>query len=517
MKSLTKLWFNYKPLDCIKEKCIITKRMFWKRLEDESRLFEPIYLAINTLSGAIDLFDVGEGTNIEKCLKKDNFKDLQEPIFNFLCKRGYIYPSYQIEELVFDTFINDAKKRKYCSDKILGFFSLDTTCPMGCEYCFEKKAQLQNDGFEKSIMDERSISSAFEFLIMMKTIQNKEIDFVAGWGGEPLQEKNLEINKIFLDNACKYNVPVAYFSNLAFIKDNLIDLLRQYKEKIKFIQTTLDDLEENHNANRKFSNSFNLTVSNIDKMLEKDLPVIIRTNIGATNVDAIHRLANFYKEKGWFNHPKFKGYLTHTYDRHHEFTKEFTLNESKAYSKYLEFRDKYPSVRKIQGIKFGPSLKNIMEAFKIRESLDVTKNDFEVEVKPTITYCFTSNRTEYVFTGKPDYSLYSCAECTGIRKFRLGKYYPDFLIDNHQANMWGMDHSIHKMRSIDSIDICRKCRAATYCGGYCALESINTNGTAHGAYCKHADKIIEDFLKEESHRLHRRARLLLDNYENITL
>lgn len=389
---------------------------------------------------------------------------------------------------------------------------------MGCEYCFEKKSQIQNDAFEKSIMNEESISSAFEFLNMIRTIQGKDIDFVAGWGGEPLQEKNFEINKIFMDYAYKYNMPVAYFSNLAFIGDRLIDLLKKNKEKIKFIQTTLDDLEEKHNANRNFPNAFDITINNIDKMLREDLPVIVRTNIGANNVEAIPNLAEFYKSKGWFNYPKFKGYLTHTYDRHHEFTKEFTLTEDKAYSKYLEFRDKYPIVRKIQGIKFGPSIRNIIDAFKIRESLDVTRDDFLVTIKPIITYCFTSNRTEYVFTGKPNYSLYCCAECTGLCKFKIGSYYPNVSIDHSRASMWGMGiNTIHNVRSIDSIDMCQKCRASTYCGGYCALESINANGTAHGSYCKKADRIIADFLKNESHRLYKRARLLLNNTENITL
>lgn len=84
--------------------------------------------------------------------------------------------------------------------------------------------------------------------------------------------------------------------------------------------------------------------------------------------------------------------------------------------------------------------------------------------------------------------------------------------------MWGINKdALHKIRSISSIGTCRNCKAATYCGGYCALEAINTNGTAHEAYCKHADTIIENFLKNESCRLYKRAKLFLDNNENITL
>ena len=122
MKSLTKLWFNYKPLNCSKNECVITKRMFWQILEDENNMSEPIFVAVNTLSGAIDLFDLIEGQSIEKCLSKNEFENLPDLLFNFLVKRGYIFPSYEVEELVFDTFINDTKKRKYTTDKILGFF-----------------------------------------------------------------------------------------------------------------------------------------------------------------------------------------------------------------------------------------------------------------------------------------------------------------------------------------------------------------------------------------------------------
>ena len=35
-----------------------------------------------------------------------------------------------------------------------------------------------------------------------------------------------------MDYAYKYNMPVAYFSNLAFIGDRLIDLLKKIKKKL---------------------------------------------------------------------------------------------------------------------------------------------------------------------------------------------------------------------------------------------------------------------------------------------
>ena len=287
---------------------------------------------------------------------------------------------------------------------------------------------------------------------------------------------------------------------------------------MEFIQTTIDDIGEAHNETRSMKNAFEKTVANIDKLLKENLPVIVRTNIGEHNIDSIPRIAEFYEKKGWFDYPKFKGFITHVYDRHHDFTKKFTLSEDVAVSKFLEFRRKYPSVRKIQGNKFAPAVKNILEAFKLREETDIRKESFLVDIKPTITYCYTSNRAEYVFTGKPNFSIYSCAECTGMLDLKLAKYYPNFEVEEKQADLWGLEKgTINEVRTIDKLERCKKCKAATYCGGYCALEAINTVGTAYDVYCKHADEIIEKFLNNESQKLYERANQLMKNEEYITL
>ena len=63
MKSLTNIWYKYKYLPCKKDNCIITNRLFWKELKDEVSN-NSIYLAINTHSGAIDLFTQKEGKKL---------------------------------------------------------------------------------------------------------------------------------------------------------------------------------------------------------------------------------------------------------------------------------------------------------------------------------------------------------------------------------------------------------------------------------------------------------------------
>lgn len=518
MKSLTKLWCDFSPLKCDRQTSVFTKYLFFQKLEDADNNDEPLYLAINTLTGAFDIFNAQEGEILKEAISLDVTKCIPEVLFNELLERGYIYPSHQNEDIIFDTIIKHYKASKYLKDEILGFFSLDNSCPMKCEYCFEKKHADSEKGFENAIMTKESMENAFNFLNTMKTIQQRKIEFVAGWGGEPLQEKNYELNKWFIDLANNYNFPVAYFSNLAFIGDKLIDLLKNGTNNLLFIQTTIDNLGEKHNQLREFPNAFETTVKNIDKLLKMGFPINIRTNVGPHNIDALPKIAQFYYDKGWFEYPKFKTYLTHMSDRHREFTKDLTLQENEAISKFLKLRDEYPLVRKFQGFKFGPSIKNILSAFSLREDFHSNKNNFQIKLEPTITPCSTLSRAEYVFTGFPNYSLYTCAESVGISKFRLGNYLSKTPLDIEQIKFLGFkDNSIHEMRSVDTINKCSSCRAAMFCGGHCLMEEINENGNTNGEYCRKSHESISKFLESESSRLYKRARILLDKTENIIL
>jgi uncharacterized protein len=519
MRSLTKTWSSFKYVDCKLENCSITHRLFFQKLEDPLHREAPLYLAVNSLSGAIDVFSRHNGEALERFINCGDKSEISEKLFIFLCKRGYVFPSKEIEEIIFNTIIVHYKNKMYFDSKILGYFAIDMSCPMKCEYCFEKKYEQQGDAFEKAIMDKESIRAAFNFLDLIKDLQCRDIDFVAGWGGEPLQEKNVDANREFIKSAKQRGFNIAYFSNLAFIGDETVRLLSENADHFKFIQTTLDNIPSEHNKQRKIQNAFEKTVESVNRLLKLDLPIIVRTNIGAHNIEALPKLAEFYHEQGWFKFPKFKGFITHVYDRHHEFTKKFTDTEDNILSRFLELRDEHRLVRKIQGIKFAPSINNILKAFELRETNDITRENFGVHITPIITYCYASNRAEYVFTGAPNYSIYNCAECTGLSRFKIGRYYPEVSVDKNGAHIWNMRDGLHSVRSIDTLSKCKVCAAATFCGGYCALESIcDYNNTNTGeVFCKKADEIIRNFLRNESSRLYKRIKVLLEKTENITI
>jgi len=154
-------------------------------------------------------------------------------------------------------------------------------------------------------MDETSLRAAFAVLDAIKKLQKKEIDFVAGWGGEPLVEKNAEMNALFMQLAVERRLPIGYFSSLVFLGDKTFAALAQHASHLKFLQTTLDARGAIHDKLRSIPDAFNRTVNNIDRLLRADVPVIIRTNVGPHNISWVPELAEFYEQKGWYDFPKF--------------------------------------------------------------------------------------------------------------------------------------------------------------------------------------------------------------------
>jgi uncharacterized protein len=521
MKNLTKLWGDFKSIPLDINHLTLTFRLFVEKIEDPNGQEAPLYVGVNTLSGSIDLFTQEEGLYLDKIQKNNTEKqDLSAIPENFLLRlknRGYLFPSREYEDLVFETIINRYKHEKYNADKILGFFAVDMGCPVKCKYCFEKKYAEQTDEYEKSVMDETSLKAAFNVLDVIKNVQKKEIDFVAGWGGEPLIEKNMDMNTLFVAFAKERKIPIGYFSSLTLLGDKGFDLLAKNAPYLKFMQTTLDAKGEIHDKLRKIPQAFDRTVFNIDRLLKADVPVIIRTNVGPHNIDLVPELAEFYEKKGWYDFPKFKAFIVKTYDRHHDHETNYLFSEDQALSHWLRLKDAFPAVRKMQTLKYAPALLPILRAFEIRESIDITQDDFEVETKPMLTYCYTGNRCEYVFTGAPHYSIYTCAECTGISKYKIGTYYPHLTFDPEKKKMWGMGEEFYGIRSIDTLKMCKTCPANTHCGGYCTLEAITAHGSSDNVYCKEIQNVIPNFIRKESARLYKRGRMLMDRSANITL
>ncbi|MFB6215371.1 MAG: hypothetical protein ABEJ72_00135, partial [Candidatus Aenigmatarchaeota archaeon] len=65
-------------------------------------------------------------------------------------------------------------------------------------------------------------------------------------------------------------------------------------------------------------------------------------------------------------------------------------------------------------------------------------------------------------------------------------------------------------RTIQEMDMCRDCKVAMYCGGFCALEALNKHGDASQPRCKDGNGIVENFLDLEEERIYRIGRKALE-------
>jgi len=512
MKNLTAIWGDFSKIPLQKE-VYVTKRLFLQKLDDPDKNDPPLYLGVNTLSGSIDIFTNKEGELLKTIIDTGKICDdagKNSNFFSQLLNRGYLFPSQELEEITFQSILNNYKILKTKQDKMLMFISLDMSCNMGCSYCFQGTHGQNSKEIEMSKMDSDSIKSSFKAIDLIQSLNQKKVSWVAGYGGEPLQKGSHDINELFISLAKQRGLPIVYFSNLAMLDSDLLSLLKSNAKYISFISTTLDGVDSKHNVLRKYPNSFNQTVDNIDILLQSGIHVTVRTNIDLTNINNLIELADFYEKKGWFDYPNFKAFTSKIIDRHH--TVKGIDREDEIMSKLLDLKEKYTNIRKINSYKVAYSLENILRAVKLRETVGgighLEEESGKVNISPLINYCPVDNGSEYVFTGQPYNSIYACAESAPFLKYRLGTHYPMLKMESNNYKYWNGNY-LNTQRIIDNLQ-CKNCCASTFCGGGCSFEAITKNGCRCNVCCKDVPSIIRSFLKNESKRLYYRCRALLE-------
>ena len=125
MLGLTNLWGKFENVPLDEKKVAVTKRLFLQKLEDPLKKSSPLYLAMNTLSGSIDIFSNEKGEMLESLIHGEE-KKASKDFLEQLKRRGYIFPSEEIEDLIYDMIVRHHKNLLALNDKILPFFFKST-------------------------------------------------------------------------------------------------------------------------------------------------------------------------------------------------------------------------------------------------------------------------------------------------------------------------------------------------------------------------------------------------------
>lgn len=156
-------------------------------------------------------------------------------------------------------------------------------CQLKCKHCYNKSAQKREDEL-----------CAEELIDILKQYKELGGTSVMLTGGE-LFIKN-DILKI-LDYVGENFFRISILSNAYTISRDIMDRLYKFKDKIS-IQVSLDGMHENHDYVRGIQNAFNVTFSNIEKMVSFGIDVSIGSTITENNVDDLYELTRKVKSIG---------------------------------------------------------------------------------------------------------------------------------------------------------------------------------------------------------------------------
>ena len=79
----------------------------------------------------------------------------------------------------------------------------------------------------------------------------------------------------------------------------------------------------------------------------------------------------------------------------------------------------------------------------------------------------------YVFDSRG--LIYACNEGNGDESRSVGRFYPDYFIDDERLGSWRLPVFMQR-------ETCRQCSLAPLCGGGCAISE--THSAYHEGYCR---------------------------------
>lgn len=446
----------------------VTKRVLFYKISDSS------YLAVNTLTGAVDIVE----PHIYRLLSGYEPLDrttLAGDIIETLKRRGYLVDDGLDEEALLQPTVDICKKMK----RRISYIICPTySCNFKCTYCFEGSLTQEDHSFMK-IADIKLIFSAVD--IMSNDYKDRTFS-VELFGGEPFLPKTKPLIREIFKEASKRALPISMVTNGLFLP-RFKDELNANKELITSAQITLDGIKDIHDKRRKLTNgkgTFERVCNAINLLLDMQIRVMVRVNIDLQNIDSVPDLYDFMVAKNWIGNPCFACNLSPIQD--HTLSKgyEYLASDDKLVKKIFEMFKKNPEYENVFILNMFRNLRHIMAVLKSTKP-----------IQPLLYYCESNNLENLVFG--PDGYIYPCTECIGKIDLAVGEFRPSFQLYDQAINMWSN-------RNVLTVDECRECDIALLCGGGCAYSAIAANGDINKPVCNKAHETIFaylDYMKDE--------------------
>ncbi|HLF28286.1 MAG TPA: radical SAM protein [Anaerolineae bacterium] len=250
------------------------------------------HILIHGYSGAVDVVQNSVVEFLKGFKEGDSLDDapLDKATVESLQKRGYLTERTTEQE---HEFIRKLGRLLYnVQKKRAGFLLMPTyDCNLRCPYCYEKRLRRNGRAWIQKVMDHTLVDAAYAAMMQIRQdIEDKQPGGITLYGGEPFLKRNAEIVNYIVEKGLELGYKFRAITNGSEL-DGFLNLLG--KEKVSWIQITLDGPPESHDK-RRFradgSGSFADIAKNITAALERGVTVSVRTNVDKTNVEFLPEL-----------------------------------------------------------------------------------------------------------------------------------------------------------------------------------------------------------------------------------
>ncbi|MBR1578927.1 MAG: radical SAM protein [Selenomonadaceae bacterium] len=423
-------------------------------------LIDDKFILFNGLYGAIDVVDARTADIIRDAQQGDGAPtELDEDVRERLIRRGHLVER-QTEA---DDLKILSRLKLHCFDRrtVMLVITPSYNCNFRCTYCYQRYRLRRGQEWLERIMSLEQIDAVFDQMREYRE-QGRQLLSCTIHGGEPFLARNIKTIRRICEHCRELDLPISVFTN-GYELDAYFDLIKEFN--IDSLLITLDGVGAKHDRRRPVAgggSSYERIVKNVTAALERGINIRLRTNVDRQNIDELGELLNDFKARGFIDHPNCDYYFK-------------SVMPDTAAEPALELND-IDVFEKLRELGYSER-----EAINHESAYSVCGQDILHDLSPDRYLMLRAkncgaagNMAAVDASGK----VFACWAVRSFDVLSIGK----LDVERGRFN-FNFDLVKWRTRRVQNIEECRECPYVMQCGGGCAAQAFNRNGSIMKPFC----------------------------------